>query len=234
MTAHARVVFPVVLVLILGLASTSLLVRLGAADQGTQPKAQTSRRAYDLLAQGFGPGFNGPIPIVVDVNGDRGAPQRIRDRVEGLPGVASVGAPQFNDRKTVAIVFVKPDAAPQDEATSKLVDRLRDDVVPAATAGGNGVAYVLGGTGALDKITVGTGQNVVLGDDGYIDWVGAELNPEHFTWAGADHDATDLDLIASTSPADRLRFGMRTSRYLLASAVATGSFFARSTSGRSV
>jgi RND superfamily putative drug exporter len=59
-TANARIVFPVVLVVIL--ASTSLLVRLGAADQGTQPTAQTSRRAYDLLAEGFGAGFNGPIP----------------------------------------------------------------------------------------------------------------------------------------------------------------------------
>ncbi len=59
-TAHAKVVFPVVLVLILAVAATSLLVRLGAADQGTQPIEQTSRRAYDLLAEGFGPGFNGP------------------------------------------------------------------------------------------------------------------------------------------------------------------------------
>ena len=72
--------------MILALAATSALVRLGAADQGTQPTAQTSRRAYDLLAEGFGPGFNGPIPIVVDVNGDQQAAQRIHDRVEGPPG----------------------------------------------------------------------------------------------------------------------------------------------------
>ena len=91
------------------LAATSALVRLGASDQGTQPKEQTARRAYDLLAEGFGPGFNGPIPIVVDVNGDEQAPQKIHDRVQGLPGVASVGEPQFNDEKTVAIVFVTPD-----------------------------------------------------------------------------------------------------------------------------
>src|SRR5215212_2101565 len=76
-TGHANVVFPVVSVLIIALAATSALVRLGAADQGTQPTAQTSRRAYDLLAQGFGPGFNGPIPIVVDVNDDPRAPQKI-------------------------------------------------------------------------------------------------------------------------------------------------------------
>src|SRR3954449_6855137 len=76
-TRRARIVFPVVLVVVLGLAATSALVRLGAADQGTQPKEQTSRRAYDLLAEGFGPGFNGPIPIVVDVRGDKQAPQAI-------------------------------------------------------------------------------------------------------------------------------------------------------------
>src|SRR3954447_24155046 len=151
-TAHARVVFPVVTLVILGLAATSGLVRLGAADQGTQPTAQTSRRAYDLLAEGFGPGFNGPIPIVVDVNGDARAPQKIHDRVEGLPGVASVGDPQLNKDKSVAIVFVTPKSAPQDEATDDLVDRLRSDVAPAATSGGNAVAYVSGQTAAFKDI----------------------------------------------------------------------------------
>ena len=96
------------LLVILALAATSALVRLGASDQGTQPKEQTARRAYDLLAEGFGPGFNGPIPIVVDVNGDAQAPQKIYDGVQGLEGVASAGEPQFNDEKTVAIVFVTP------------------------------------------------------------------------------------------------------------------------------
>jgi putative drug exporter of the RND superfamily len=151
-TGHARIVFPVVLVLILALAATSAMVRLGAADQGTQPTEQTSRRAYDLLAQGFGPGFNGPIPIVVDVNGDRQAPQRIHDGVEGLRDVASVGEPQFNEENSVAIVFVTPDSAPQDEKTDDLVDRLRENVVPAATAGGNARAYVSGQTAAFKDI----------------------------------------------------------------------------------
>ena len=151
-TRNARFVFPVVLLLILALAGTSALVRLGAADQGTQPKEQTSRRAYDLLAEGFGAGFNGPIPIVVDVNNDAQAPQRIYDGVQGLQGVASVGEPQLNDEKTVAIVFVTPDSAPQDEATDKLVDRLRGNVVPAATAGGDAVAYVSGQTAAFKDI----------------------------------------------------------------------------------
>src|SRR4051812_10121939 len=151
-TGHARVIFPIVSVAIIALAATSALVRLGAADQGTQPKAQTSRRAYDLLAEGFGPGFNGPIPIVVDVNGDANAPQKIHDRVAKLPGVASVAEPQLNKDKSVAIVFVTPKSAPQDEATDTVVDRLRSDVVPAATSGGNAVAYVSGQTAAFKDI----------------------------------------------------------------------------------
>ena len=151
-TAHARAVFVVALLVVLTMAGTSALVRLGASDQGTQPKEQTARRAYDLLAQGFGAGFNSPIPIVVDVNGDEQAPQKIYDRVQGLEGVASSSEPQFNDAKSVAIVFVTPDSAPQDEATDKLVDRLRNDVVPAATEGGDAVAYVSGLSAAFKDI----------------------------------------------------------------------------------
>jgi putative drug exporter of the RND superfamily len=151
-TGHARGVFVVVLLVIVALASTSALVRLGAADQGTQPKEQTSRLAYDLLAEGFGPGFNGPIPIVVDVNSDPEAPQRIFEGAQGLEGVASVGEPQLNDEETVGIVFVTPASAPQDEKTDELVERLRDDVVPAATAGGDAVAYVSGLTAAFKDI----------------------------------------------------------------------------------
>ncbi|MGH3081248.1 MAG: MMPL family transporter, partial [Gaiellaceae bacterium] len=151
-TARAKPVFVVTLLVLLGLAATSGLVRLGASDQGTQPKEQTARRAYDLLAEGFGRGFNGPIPIVVDVNGDQQAPQRIYDRVRNLEGVASAREPQFNDPKTVALVFVTPESAPQDEATENLVDTLRSDVIPAAVAGGDSVAYVSGLTAAFADI----------------------------------------------------------------------------------
>jgi putative drug exporter of the RND superfamily len=151
-TAHARVVFVVVLVVLLGLAATSALVRLGASDQGTQPTDQTARRAYDLLAEGFGPGFNGPIPIVVDTNGDDEAAQRVYAGVQNLEGVASSSEPQFNDSKSVAIVFVTPDSAPQDPETEELVDRLRGEVVPAATENSEAVAYVSGLTAAFADI----------------------------------------------------------------------------------
>jgi RND superfamily putative drug exporter len=151
-TAHAKPLFVVLLLLGLILAGTSALVRLGASDQGTQPTEQTARRAYDLLAEGFGPGFNGPIPIVVDVNGDEQAAQRVYEGVRNLQGVASAGEPQFNDAKSVAIVFVTPDSAPQDEETGQLVERLRSDVIPAATEGGGAVAYVSGLNAAFKDI----------------------------------------------------------------------------------
>jgi RND superfamily putative drug exporter len=151
-TRNAKVVFVVLLIAGLGLAGTSALVRLGASDQGTQPSKQTARRAYDLLAEGFGKGFNGPIPIVVDVKGDTQAPERIYQGVQGLKGVASSRKPQFNDNKSVAIVFVTPTSAPQDLATDKLVDRLRNDVVPTATRGGPAIAYVSGQNAAFKDV----------------------------------------------------------------------------------
>jgi RND superfamily putative drug exporter len=151
-TRNAKPLFVVLLLAGLALAGTSALVRLGASDQGTQPTEQTARRAYDLLAEGFGAGFNGPIPIVVDVNGDDEAPQRVFEGVRDLQGVASAGEPQFNDAKTVAIVFVTPDSAPQDEATGQLVERLRGEVVPAATEGSEAVVYVSGLNAAFKDI----------------------------------------------------------------------------------
>src|SRR5574337_654583 len=84
LTANSKPVFWSLLAVGLVRAAGSALVRLGASDQGTQPTNQTARRAYDLLAEGFGPGFNEPIPMVVAVNGDKGAPQRLYDAVRGL------------------------------------------------------------------------------------------------------------------------------------------------------
>jgi putative drug exporter of the RND superfamily len=159
-TSHAKPVFWILLAVGLLLAAGSALVRLGASDQGTQPTNQTARRAYDLLAEGFGPGFNGPIPIVVDVNGATQVPQRVYDGVNALGergDVASVAEPQFNKSKSVAIVFVTPGSAPQDEATAKLVHRLRDEIVPAATDGSQAAVYVSGLNAAFidiaDRIT---------------------------------------------------------------------------------
>ena len=117
----------VVVLLVLARARPGRLRSCGSA----RPTRARSRRSRPHGARttcsprASAPGFNGPIPIVVDVNGDEEAPQRVYDGVQGLEGVASVGEPQFNDAKTVAIVFVTPDSAPQDEETGALVDRLQ-------------------------------------------------------------------------------------------------------------
>ena len=131
------------------LAGTSALVRLGAADQGTQPLEQTSRRAYDLLAEGFGRRLQRPDP-------DRrrrqrrqaGAAEDLRRRAgpQGR-GVRRQAAVQRREDRRDRLRH--PDSAPQDEATDKLVDRLRDDVVPAATAGGDARRLRLGPDGGL-------------------------------------------------------------------------------------
>src|ERR1044072_69715 len=86
------------------------------------------------------------------MKGDQEVPQRIYQDVQGVKGVASVREPQLNDEKTVAIVFVTPTSAPQDQATDDLVSRLRDDVVPAATENSQAVAYVSGQTAAFKDI----------------------------------------------------------------------------------
>ncbi len=151
-TRNAKVVFPVLLILGFVLAGTSAMVRLGAADQGTESTQQTSRRAYDLLAEGFGPGFNGPIPIVIDVKGAEQVPEKVYEAVQGKKDVASVNKPQFNKTKTVAIVFVTPGSAPQAQATDDLVSRLRNEVVPQAAAGTAAHVYVSGQTAAFKDI----------------------------------------------------------------------------------
>ena len=153
MTANAKVVFPVLLVAGFILAGTSGLVRLGAADQGTQPLEQTSRRAYDLLAEGFGAGFNGPIPIVVDVNGDKQAPQRIYDGVQGLEDVASVARAAVQRREHRRDRLRHPEVG----AAGRGDGQARRPAARRRRAGGDlrrraRVAYVSGQTAAFKDI----------------------------------------------------------------------------------
>ena len=150
-TRNAKPVFIVVLVGIrarLDLrARPARRVRPGHAARGADGPA-----GLRPGREGFGPGFNGPIPIVVDVNGDDEAPQRIYEAVQDLDGVASAGEPQLNDEETVAIVFVTPDSAPQDEATDELVDRRARRSCRPRPRRGDAIAYVSGLTAAFKDI----------------------------------------------------------------------------------
>ena len=94
--ATRRIVLPVVIVVLLLLASPVLAVRLGLADAGTAPKDQTTRKAYDLLSKGFGPGFTEPIPIVVDLRSDHTAAEQLEAALKSVPGITQVDAPIYN------------------------------------------------------------------------------------------------------------------------------------------
>ncbi|GAA4739782.1 MMPL family transporter [Modestobacter marinus] len=119
---------------LLVLAVPVLDLRLGFSDAGTLSEESTARRAYDLVAEGFGPGVNGPLVVAVDApSGDVGpAADELAGTLADDAGVASVSPPVVSDDGGTAVLRVVPTSAPRDEATTELVHRLRDDVVPAA------------------------------------------------------------------------------------------------------
>jgi putative drug exporter of the RND superfamily len=133
------------------LAVPVLDMRLGQNDQGSQPPDTSQRQAYDLLADGFGPGFNGPLLMVATVPDDD-ARQRLEDLrgdVAVTPGVAAVSEPTFNPAGDVAVFNAMPTTAPQHEDTADIVHRLRDVVVPTATDGSDLEVLVGGNTAAF-------------------------------------------------------------------------------------
>jgi putative drug exporter of the RND superfamily len=132
----------------LALAAPALNLQLGFADAGNDPPSSTGRQGYDLLAAGFGPGFNGPLIVVVD-GGGADATAAAQRALAGTPGVSEVthvpGAPGVQ----VSTLIVMPDSKPQDEATGELVNRLRDDVLPPVAASTDARFLVGGSTAAV-------------------------------------------------------------------------------------
>jgi RND superfamily putative drug exporter len=153
---NAKIVLPVVLVVLLLLASPILAVRLGLADSGTAPKDQTTRKAYDLLSSGFGPGFTEPIPVVIDMQSDHAAATKLETALKAVPGLAQVDKPIYNKKKTalatVAIVNSYGKYKPQDSKTDDLVTLLRHTVIPRTLAGSTAHAYVSGSNAAFTDI----------------------------------------------------------------------------------
>ncbi|AUH41028.1 MMPL family transporter [Streptomyces sp. CMB-StM0423] len=140
-------------VVVIAIVSLPLLsLRLGTTDQGNHQESKTTRKAYDLLADGFGPGFNGPLQLVAETPGKADTPalSRLITRVSRTEGVAEVGTPAPAPGGRITVVQVVPDSAPQDEATDQLIDRLRDDVIPAAQEGTSLDVHV-GGVTAINK-----------------------------------------------------------------------------------
>jgi putative drug exporter of the RND superfamily len=134
---------------LVALAAPVVDMRLGQADQGSQPPETSQRQAYDLLADGFGPGFNGPLLMVATIPDElaRQELEQLRGEVAGTPGVAAVSEPTFNPAGDVAVFNAMPTTAPQAGETAGVVHQLRDVVVPAATDG-SGLEVLVGGNTA--------------------------------------------------------------------------------------
>lgn len=132
--------------LLLALTAPVMSLNLGFPDDGTQPVSQTQRRAYDLVAEGFGPGINGPLVIAVDISGNEFVVERLADAVSRDPGVASVAEPVVDSVTGVAAIIALPTTSPQADATYETVERLRAEVFPAVVANTGASAHIGGST----------------------------------------------------------------------------------------
>ncbi len=125
-------------------------MRLGSADAGADPAGSSTRKAYDLIAKGFGPGFNGPLLLAVELQGapseDDSLLQALAAGVATTPDVALVAPPAVNPAGDTAVITVIPSGSPQDPRTESLVHRLRGEVLPAVTHGTTARVHVGGPT----------------------------------------------------------------------------------------
>ncbi|PJN32544.1 hypothetical protein CG717_07430 [Streptomyces sp. CB02613] len=148
-----RVILSVLsLAVIAALSLPVLSLRLGASDAGNHPTSTTTRQAYDLLADGFGPGFNGPLQLVAETPtaSDQQALTDLADQISTTDGVAAVTALPAEPGAKVGIVQVVPTTSPQSEETADLITHLRDDVIPPAEKDSSLKVYVGGQTAIFD------------------------------------------------------------------------------------
>ena len=135
------------LVVLLLLAAPVLSLRLGFSDTGNRPTSDTTRRAYDLLSKGFGPGSNSPFILVAELGRgqqDMAVLRRLQQTLQRTPGVQLATQPQPNDAGDAAVMTVIPTTSPQDKKTANLVEDLRDKVIPSVTQG-TGIDPKVGG-----------------------------------------------------------------------------------------
>ncbi len=140
------------LIVLVLLALPFFSMRLAFTDAGNDPTSTTTRQAFDALATGFGPGFNGPLIIAATVpEGHQAAVESLRGKVAGTPGVAFATPVQFSASGRDAVIIAYPTTSPQSAQTEAIVHTLRNDVLPSATMGTGVVAYVGGETaGSVD------------------------------------------------------------------------------------
>ena len=158
--------------LLLILCIPTLSLRLGSNDAGTDPAGTTTREAYDLLAEGFGPGFNGPFSIVAALpsKGEDAALTELRRTLVGEEGVAEATEVMLNPAKDTGVFQVYPTTSPQSEKTTELLDRIRDELIPPIEQQTGAQVHVGGitaifedfGTAIADKLPLFIGVVVLL------------------------------------------------------------------------
>ncbi len=145
----------------LAFLSPALALRLDNTDAGNNASSLNSRRSFDLLAQGFGAGFNGPLVVVAQLPhpGDASGVSELRTAIAATPDVGAVTLPRVSPSGDVAVVQAYPDSAPQDLATTDLVNQLRSSVIPPIEAQ-TGLHVLVGGftAGSIDFSRVLAGK----------------------------------------------------------------------------
>jgi len=139
-------------VLLLALAAPVTALHVGIPDDGTLPETRTERRAYDLVADGFGAGINGPLVVAVDVSEDPTVVQPLLEAIEADEGIAAVAPPEVHADAGVATLVAFPTTGPQDDATLDTIERLRADVLPAALDGSQARAHLGGQTASFADV----------------------------------------------------------------------------------
>jgi putative drug exporter of the RND superfamily len=158
--------------LLIALCVPTLSLRLGTNDAGTDPAGTTTREAYDLLAEGFGPGFNGPFVIAAELpeKGDDEVLQELRSELKGEEGVDEVTDVSLNPNETVGVFQLYPTTSPQSEDTTKLLDHIRGEVIPPVEettgaqvhVGGINAIFEDFGNAIADKLPLFIGVVVLL------------------------------------------------------------------------
>ncbi|OEV12021.1 MMPL family transporter [Streptomyces nanshensis] len=157
---HPRLLGGIAAAVMVVLAVPVTGLQLGTSDQGSNPRTTTTRQAYDRLADGFGPGTNGPLTLVGEID-DAAAKldfEKLPDKLRDVDGVAHVSGGELNGSGGTGVITVVPDSAPQDKRTSQLVEDLREDVLPEATSSSSLDVRVGGVTAAHDDFA-----SVILG-----------------------------------------------------------------------
>ena len=145
---HSILVSVIALLIMLTLAIPFLSLRLGSSDAANDAAGTTTRKAYDLLSEGFGPGFNGPLELVavVDNQDAKIAFTNLAVKIKQLPGVVQVLEFPINPANNLGIIQVVPSTSPESVQTSDLIKKLNNSIIPQSVQGSNLEVYVGGET----------------------------------------------------------------------------------------